>query len=130
MTLPDRRLILISRRTLRVFRRPRNASDDLEDGRVLVPPIVARFGLVLSEVRLVSVSSSLRAWVIPGARGASLLHRGRTRDGSYSMGGWGGPVESVAKPRCWPRTFGDWRFGRRPPLLPPQSTHALCDRRH
>ncbi len=39
-------------------------------------------------------------------------------------------ASSVSKPRCWHRTFGDWGFGRRPPLPPPQSTHALCDRRH
>ena len=39
-------------------------------------------------------------------------------------------ASSVSKPRCWHRTFGDWGFGRRPPLPPPQSTHALCERRH
>jgi hypothetical protein len=36
-------------------------------------------------------------------------------------------ASSVSKPRCWHRTFGDWGFGRRRPLPPPPSTHALCD---
>ena len=78
-----------------VLRRPARVVADLGDVRLLDPPI-ARFGQLASQARRVTVSQSDEAWVVPGTRGASLLHRGRTRDGGYSTGGWSGPVETVA----------------------------------
>jgi hypothetical protein len=46
--------------------------------------------------------------------------------GSSGIGG----ALSVSEPRRCDWTFGDWGSGRRPPLLPTRSTHALRDRDH
>lgn len=77
-----------------VFRRPQDAAD-LEDGVAPGPPATARFGLLHSQVRRVSVSGSLLAWVTPGVRGAALSKRSLDRDGAYSTATWSGRVESV-----------------------------------
>lgn len=78
-----------------VFRRSqsdRDLADDVTPG----PPATERFGLLPSQVRLVSVSSWHKAWVTPGTRGAALSRRSEDRDGGYSTGTWSGPAESVA----------------------------------
>lgn len=77
-----------------VFRRPQSPGD-LEDQVRPGPPAIARFGLLPSRVRRVSVSSSLHAWVAPGTKGAALSTRLLDRGGSHSTGSWSGPAESV-----------------------------------
>lgn len=77
-----------------VFRRPQDPAD-LEDGVAPGLPATARFGLLHSHVKRVSVSSSLRAWVTPGVRGAALSKRSLDRDGQYSTASWSGPAELV-----------------------------------
>jgi hypothetical protein len=78
-----------------VFRRPQHPGD-LEDGVSPGPPMVMRLGLLAAEVRRVSVTPALCAWVTPGSGGAALSQRSRDRHGGFSTGTWGGPVEAVA----------------------------------
>jgi len=80
-----------------VFRRLQD-DEDVADQMPLPPPVLQRYGLVPSQVRMVELAGAARVWLTPCCRGAALS---RENIPAHGRGSSFGSVEAVCSRGLW-----------------------------